>query len=123
MRKQIGKCLFKNSHVNTTCVPNNEQSRVFCLKNGTTKVQGPMCEMDDVSRQHRIVADITQSENARACIYDWVEVIFDLYGSGKAKHAINIVHLPIGKYFELNMIQESLKDLSVCLPFARETDE
>lgn len=41
-----------------------------------TNVQGLVCVKDDVSREHRVVEDRKQEENASARTYDWAEVFF-----------------------------------------------
>lgn len=85
------------------------------MENDKTNIQALMFPENDVSQKHCIVDDYKLGEYAKAYIYDWAEVILDLYDSGKERHRKQIVDQLYAENFELNEIREALKDVSATL--------
>lgn len=55
-------------------------------KNDSTSIQALMCPEDEILQEHRVRDDYMQEALAKACIYDWTEVVSKLYGSGRVRH-------------------------------------
>lgn len=68
------------------CVESNEQSRVLPMENDLTSTQSSIYAEDAVSQDHRIVEHCKQEEHVRACIFNWAEVISELYDIGSESH-------------------------------------
>lgn len=68
-------------------------------------------------RDHRLVKDCEQEENARARIYDRAEVLLELHESGRERPAKQIVSLLHAENFRLNGVRETLKDAPARIRF------
>lgn len=70
VQEHIAKKWFEKSHVKTTCILSNKQSRDLTADNDITNVQDSMSAENDVSPEHLNVDDLTQKEHSIASIYD-----------------------------------------------------
>lgn len=83
-------------------------------------VKAMMCLRNDALREYCIVDDFKQENRAGAYIYDWAQILSELYDSSKEKLAKQIVDLLHAENFELNGIQDTLKDVFTIHQFVRE---
>lgn len=121
VQQPIAKCRFKKSRVKSTRVLGNEHSGTFPLEKEMIDIQVLMCPKDKLSWEPRIVDDYKQEKYTKACIYDWVHVILELYDIGRERYARQIVDLLHTKNIELNKIQVRLKDIFACIRFVGDT--
>lgn len=80
--------------------PGDKQSRGLPVKYGMTNIKGSVCAKDVLLREHCIAQNCKQNKKARACIFDWAEVILELSDSRRKMQAEQIVFLLHAKDFE-----------------------
>lgn len=98
-------------------MPSKGHNKALAVEKDMTNVHGSMCAVNDALREHRIVEYCKHEEHSRACIYDWVGIISELYDSGRGRHAKRVVALLRTEIFKLNGRQETLKNVPVCIRF------
>lgn len=115
VREHTAKCRFTNSCVIIACAPGNVQSRALPAEYDITYIQGLLCAEDDLLQEHRIVGYYEQEEIASGCIYDWAEIISEPYDSGRKSHPKQNDAILHTVEFRSNVLQETLKDVSLCI--------
>lgn len=83
--------------------------------NETINEQISMCVEDGVTREHHFVDGYMQNEHARPCIYDWAEVILELYDSCRVRHVKQIFVLLYAEKFERDGMWGTLQNLHACI--------
>lgn len=121
VQKHIARCRFKMCPVNTACVPVNEQCRTLLVETYVTNIQALMRAEDYLLREHLIVNDNMQEDDARVCVYDWAEFISELHDSGRERHMKRIVDQLHAENFDLNEPQGILNDFSARTRFVHDT--
>lgn len=91
--------------------PGNEESRALPVEDDITNVQGSVRTGDDVSREHRIVEDCEQDENATAAFMNEPMSYQNCDIAMGRDTQYELQPCCMQKIFGLNAIRETLEDV------------